>query len=104
MKQMNNASALNGGKDNLLSQVRKKVFAEKVAFSVKTVFDSLIKLTNDYESCIASAGELREISGYSVRTVKRALKTLTEFNYIKVKYRFDKYGKNLPNCYIFIDS
>jgi len=52
MEQINNASVFNGSKDNPLSQVRKKVFSEKVAFSVKVVFDSLIKLAKNCCYCI----------------------------------------------------
>jgi hypothetical protein len=85
------------------SSVEKNIFVTGQASSVNDVFESLRKLSTR-NHCITSIKNLVKTSGYSTRSVQRALRKLEDMNYIQIKPRVNSYGGNVTNSYRILRS
>jgi len=69
--------------------------------ATQDVYETLKRLANHKLICKASFDTLVTKSGYSCRTVQRALRELQHWRYLQVEHYFDKRGRTLENGYRF---
>ncbi len=67
--------------------------------ATQDIYETLKRLANHKLICKASLDTLVTKSGYSYRTVQRALKELQHWHYLQVEHYFDKRGRTLVNSY-----